>query len=170
MLREVRVTARDDRLPGILLPEGGPCAADGGAPPAPWYAGGLRFTCTQCGNCCGGAPGYVWVSAAEIAALAGATGMAAEAFERLHVRPVGRRRSLKERPNGDCEFLRRTPAGKAFCSVYDARPRQCRTWPFWADNLETPEAWNDASAGCPGINSGQHHPLPVIQSALRGRP
>ena len=30
---------------------------------APWYRDGLRFTCTRCGNCCTGAPGYVWVDA-----------------------------------------------------------------------------------------------------------
>ncbi|MFM1805538.1 MAG: hypothetical protein RL136_2417, partial [Planctomycetota bacterium] len=27
---------------------------------APWYAEGLRFECTQCGNCCSGGPGAVW--------------------------------------------------------------------------------------------------------------
>ena len=29
---------------------------------------GLRFECTQCGDCCTGAPGYVWVNKAEISA------------------------------------------------------------------------------------------------------
>ena len=36
----------------------------------PWYADGLRFACTQCGNCCTGEPGFVWVNDAEIAAIA----------------------------------------------------------------------------------------------------
>ena len=36
----------------------------------PWYRDGLAFTCTRCGACCTGAPGYVWVDADEIAALA----------------------------------------------------------------------------------------------------
>ena len=31
-----------------------------------WYKDGLAFTCTQCGNCCTGGPGYVWLSDAEI--------------------------------------------------------------------------------------------------------
>ena len=26
-----------------------------------WYSEGLRFECTQCGACCSGEPGYVWV-------------------------------------------------------------------------------------------------------------
>ena len=36
----------------------------------PWYHEGLSFTCSQCGDCCTGAPGYVWVNNEEIAALA----------------------------------------------------------------------------------------------------
>ena len=36
----------------------------------PWYADGLQFECTQCGDCCTGAPGYVWVNKSEIEALA----------------------------------------------------------------------------------------------------
>ena len=33
----------------------------------PWYAEGLRFKCTECGQCCTGAPGYVWVNEEEVA-------------------------------------------------------------------------------------------------------
>jgi hypothetical protein len=36
----------------------------------PWYADGLRFTCQQCGNCCTGGPGYVWISVEEVGRLA----------------------------------------------------------------------------------------------------
>ena len=36
----------------------------------PWYAEGLKFTCTQCGNCCTGGPGFVWISREEIRRLA----------------------------------------------------------------------------------------------------
>jgi hypothetical protein len=39
----------------------------------PWYKDGLRFTCTGCGDCCTGAPGYVWVNKEEIEALAAET-------------------------------------------------------------------------------------------------
>ena len=33
---------------------------------APWFDQGLTFTCQQCGNCCTGGPGYVWISDEEI--------------------------------------------------------------------------------------------------------
>jgi len=35
-----------------------------------WYADGLRFNCTQCGNCCTGGPGFVWISVEEVVRLA----------------------------------------------------------------------------------------------------
>ena len=132
----------------------------------PWFGGGLRFTCTQCGHCCSGAPGYVWVTAAEIKALAARFEMSAAMFERRHVRKVGSRKSLRERRGGDCEFLKRLDDGRAICSVYEDRPSQCKTWPFWDENLESPQAWAEASCDCPGMNNGKHHALPVIQAAL----
>ena len=53
---------------------------------SPWYREGLRFTCTQCGDCCTGAPGYVWVNQEEIDQLAALVGEEVERFERLYVR------------------------------------------------------------------------------------
>ena len=132
-----------------------------------WYAGGLRFTCTQCGNCCSGAPGYVWVTAGEIEAIAGRLEMTVAAFERRYVRKVGQRTSLTERRDGDCDFLRRLDDGRAICGIYDVRPSQCKTWPFWDENLESADAWAEASRDCPGMNNGAYHPLPVIQAALK---
>lgn len=138
-----------------------------GAPDAsPWYAAGLQFTCTQCGRCCGGPPGYIWVSDEEILALAAELKLDEPTFRSRHTRRAGRRTSLHELKNGDCEFLRREPGGKAYCGVYGARPLQCRTWPFWASNLDSQKDWKLAGVTCPGMNHGTHHPLPVIRAAL----
>ncbi len=138
----------------------------GPRPPVPWYADGLRFACTRCGNCCGGAPGYVWVNADERRSIAAFLGQTLAEFEANHTRVAGVRRSLLERPNGDCEFLARDPSGRAACRIHEVRPTQCRTWPFWQSNLETPAAWKATGRHCPGLNQGVHHPLPVIQTAL----
>src|SRR3984957_1641076 len=97
----------------------------------PWYAGGLKFQCTQCGDCCTGSPGYVWVNQEEIAALAELVGESLEEFERQDGRRIGVRRSLMECPNGDCVFF---DGAARKCTGYGARPRQCRTWPFWQSN------------------------------------
>ena len=130
-----------------------------GIPKDVWYAGGLRFQCTQCGDCCSGAEGYVWVNQAEIDAMAARTGMTAAAFEKAYVKHVGIRRSLTERANGDCVLL--DPKTRK-CTAYDERPRQCRTWPFWDSNLASPEAWAEAAEACPGCNKGNLVPLETI--------
>jgi Fe-S-cluster containining protein len=138
-----------------------------GIPADVWYADGLRFRCTQCGDCCTGAEGYVWVNQAEIDAMAAAKGMDAAAFEAAFVRRVGVRRSLTERPGGDCVLLDATTRR---CTVYEARPRQCRTWPFWDSNLRSPEAWAEAAEACPGCNRGPLVPLEsIIEQAAKIR-
>ncbi|HJQ80699.1 MAG TPA: YkgJ family cysteine cluster protein [Lacipirellulaceae bacterium] len=122
---------------------------------APWYKDGLRFQCTGCGDCCTGAPGYVWVNKEEIAALAALVGVDVATFESRYVREVGVRKSLKEHRNGDCVFF---DGETRKCRVYSARPRQCRTWPFWESNLRTPEAWAHTCEVCPGSGTG-----PLVQ-------
>jgi hypothetical protein len=135
-------------------------------PGSPWYHAGLRFHCTQCGNCCSGAPGYVWVSVDECGQIAAFLGVERDPFTRKHVRRAGTRLSLLEKRNGDCEFLVRHENGKTTCSIHPVRPVQCRTWPFWKSNLTSAEAWKEAGKDCPGMDQGRHHPLPVIQAAL----
>src|SRR4051794_15663334 len=103
---------------------------------AVWYQDGLRFECTQCGACCTGAPGVVWVRADDIARIAATLGTSPEEVRRLHTRSVGRRTTLTERENGDCTFF---DSKTRRCTIYAARPPQCRTWPFWNSNLESPE-------------------------------
>lgn len=134
---------------------------------SPWYANGLKFSCTQCGTCCGGAPGYVWVSPEEIRAIARQLGLPLEQFEQAHTRRAGRRRSLLELPNGDCEFLVRDDEGRTLCAIHAARPVQCRTWPFWKSNVATERAWEQSARHCPGIDHGKHHTVVAIQAALR---
>ena len=43
------------------------------------------------------------------------------------------------------------------CTVYEDRPRQCRTWPFWQRVIDEPQEWADAGRGCPGIDHGALH-------------
>ncbi|MHC4067164.1 MAG: YkgJ family cysteine cluster protein, partial [Planctomycetota bacterium] len=92
---------------------------------AKWYQEGLRFECTQCGNCCSGPPGYVWVTKEEIRAIAKLLGRTNGTLDQSLLRRVGLRYSLTEKPGGDCIFLRRQD-GSSHCSIYAARPRQCR--------------------------------------------
>ena len=130
----------------------------------PWYADGLRFACTQCGHCCTGAPGFVWVNDDEVRALAAFREEPLEEVLGLYTRREGgTRRSLKEKANGDCVFWDR----EAGCTVYPVRPRQCRTWPFWECNTQTPEAWSAAAADCPGMNRGELIPAEEITRRVK---
>lgn len=50
--------------------------------------------------------------------------------------------------NGVCKYF---DNGK--CGVYEARPVQCRTFPFWPE-LMSPQSWNALKPVCPGIGKG----------------
>jgi Fe-S-cluster containining protein len=132
-------------------------------PDAPWYADGLPFTCTQCGDCCTGDPGYVWVSDEELDAIAAHLGQALATVRDLHTRKARGRRTLRERADGDCVFYDR----KKGCTIYPVRPAQCRTWPFWDSNLETPEAWKKTCEKCPGSGQGELIPVEEISRRLK---
>ncbi len=122
---------------------------------SPVCAEGARFECFQCGNCCSGSPGYVRFSPEESERMAAHLGIDVDEFLRRYARKRGGRWSLKEietEGGYDCVFLARdAETGSARCSIYPVRPEQCRTWPFWPENLKSPEAWESAAEGCPGM-------------------
>lgn len=127
-----------------------------------WYQDGLRFTCTQCGNCCTGAPGTVRINSEEVAELAAFLGMSRRAFRGIYTRKMRGFVSLREKENYDCIFYDRAKG----CKVYPKRPHQCRSWPFWQANVESPEAWTAESTNCPGMNHGELHPAEVIELTI----
>lgn len=123
-----------------------------------WYKEGLRFGCTQCGQCCTGAPGYVWVSDEDIERMATFLKVSKEAFIEKYTRKVDGRLALLECPKSyDCIFLENKK-----CLLYGARPKQCKTFPFWPENLTTKRAWNAAARRCEGID---HPDAPLIPLA-----
>ena len=95
-------------------------------PSKPWYHKGLRFECTQCGNCCRnhGQYTYVYVTEPEIQAIAGHLGLTRGTFLRdLCTREEGSSWSLRmDEPA--CPFLGEDNR----CGIYPVRPMQCRTW------------------------------------------
>lgn len=120
---------------------------------------GLRFECTGCGKCCT-MDGDVWLAPEESEAISAHLNMAnVSAFEALYSRESVASKDGKwlclvrgtetnveppspiipssSTPQKGCVFL--DPFGK--CSIYDVRPVQCRTYPFWPSLLESPEIW-----------------------------
>lgn len=117
----------------------------------PWYADGLKFNCTQCGNCCTGTPGHVWLDEDEIQAIAEYLDKPLGEIRLFHTRSVRGKISLTEFGNGDCTFF--DPHGRG-CTIYPVRPKQCQTWPFWNSNLSSKSAWESIKKDCPGAGAG----------------
>ncbi|MBW2736867.1 MAG: YkgJ family cysteine cluster protein, partial [Deltaproteobacteria bacterium] len=75
--------------------------------------------------------GYVWVSPQELQAMADALDLDTETFEEAYLNRTRHRHSIKEIPylgGFRCAFFDPT---KTQCSIYEVRPVQCRTFPFW---------------------------------------
>ena len=130
---------------------------------APWYSSGLAFNCTRCGKCCTGEPGFVWVTAREIEAIAAFCKESVEEVTTVFTRSSKGRRTLREKENGDCVFYDR----QLGCTVYPVRPAQCRTWPFWASNVESPETWERTEGVCPGSGQGELIPAEEITRRVK---
>ncbi|MFP4152966.1 MAG: YkgJ family cysteine cluster protein [Alkalispirochaeta sp.] len=138
-----------------------------------FYTEGLRFSCTQCSRCCRHDSGYVFLSESDLAALMRSTGLNRDEFIERYCLwvPFGENGhlSLTEQSNHDCIFWR-----DGGCSVYDDRPAQCRTYPFWEHILENEESWSRESRECPGIGVGRTHSFFEIRNSValrvRNRP
>lgn len=130
---------------------------------AAWVRDGLQFECTQCGDCCRG-HGYVWVDEDEIERLAAHFGLEPQEFCRRYLRLINGALCLLDKPNLDCIFWERGPG----CTVYEARPGQCRSFPFWQENLRSREDWRQIERTCPGSGSGRSYDLYEIQAIVRG--
>jgi Fe-S-cluster containining protein len=132
--------------------------------PRVWYEQGVRFTCQPgCALCCSGEPGYVHVSDQEKTDMAATLDLSRDDFERRYVRQTVDGDSLKELRNGDCALLENTRPG---CTVYEARPTQCRTFPFWPEFMVSPRAYNELKSECPGIGVGKLCTREEIESMM----
>ncbi|MEZ6067023.1 MAG: YkgJ family cysteine cluster protein [Planctomycetaceae bacterium] len=129
-----------------------------------WYADGLPFQCTGCGNCCTGGSGFVWVTDDEVRAIADYLEKPVGEIRLLHTRPARGQVSLTEHLNGDCTFFDPHSRG---CTVYPVRPMQCRTWPFWRSNIATPDDWERTCRDCPGSGVGPVHPHEEIERLVQ---
>jgi len=129
-----------------------------------WYIAGLHFECQICGNCCSGPEeGVIWITKAESEKAAQFLGISYDEFRNKYLRRVGLKHTIIENMQSkDCIFLC-CFEGKKGCAIYNCRPMQCRTWPFWPYNLESPDDWNAAAQKCPGINKGRLYTFDEIE-------
>lgn len=106
--------------------------------------------CESCeGRCCTGESGYIYVSKSEIIAISDLLELDVNDFTTRYLFKKGYKYSIKERVyNGshECIFYDRESNG---CKIYDARPTQCKTFPFW-DYYKT--RVDELKLECPGVN------------------
>ncbi len=119
-----------------------------------FYSKGLQFECTGCGRCCTGAPGFVYLSESDIERISNFLKMDKITFIKKYTFQVTvygeNRLSLKEKSNYDCIFYRDKK-----CLIYPVRPYQCRSYPFWKNNIKSRDRWERLSRDCPGIGRGK---------------
>ncbi|MDA3078083.1 YkgJ family cysteine cluster protein [Campylobacter sp. JMF_06 NA1] len=88
--------------------------------------------CESCGGkCCTGESGYIWINDAEIEKLSEFMGIDKANFICVFLERVGNKFSIKEKPYLDgmaCVFFDEKHRN---CGIYEYRPNQCRTFPFW---------------------------------------
>jgi Fe-S-cluster containining protein len=128
-----------------------------------WYTRGLRFECQpDCANCCvnHGDYAYVYLENNDARRLARHLGLKLAEFKERYTEAEDEYLILRmDRPA--CPFLE----GRR-CTVYPARPTQCRTFPFWENSLTSRSAWKRLRGFCPGIDQGELHPLRLIETHL----
>jgi hypothetical protein len=106
--------------------------------------------CAACGGrCCRGAPGRVWVDAAEIQEISRFLGTSAVDLIQTALQRIDNRLSIRERYDGAgfrCIFLE--CGAETRCAIYPVRPRQCQRYPFW-DRYRRPAP--PPAMACPGV-------------------
>ena len=126
----------------------------------------IRFECQGSGNCCHGGQGYgyVYLTDSDLDRLSAHFKLPLKTFIRKFTEKTDGHVHLKG-PERDCRFLENRA-----CTIYGARPGQCRTWPFWPENMD-PQVWkSEVAPRCPGIGNGRVYPPEEIDIILtKGR-
>ena len=104
--------------------------------------------CDACGGrCCTGESGYIWISIDEALLVSKFLGLKMEDFAYEYLLSVNGSLSIKENKSDDgyaCIFFDEKLKN---CTIYEYRPTQCRTFPFWdyyKQNIE--EAFRECPA------------------------
>jgi len=116
----------------------------------PWWSEGIPFACQpDCGKCCDEPGGIVYLSIADAERLAQYHDLdLKEWLFRDCTTTLDGRFILNSRPEDEiCIYLDQEKK----CSVYDARPNQCRAFPWWQENLRSDRTWKETCTQCPGL-------------------
>jgi len=127
-----------------------------------FYQNGLRFECQGDGRCCitRGRYGYVYLSFNDRKRLAAHLGISTAEFTAHYTEKEDGLYLLKY-ADRDCPFFKDNR-----CSAYNARPWQCRTWPFWPENMNKAVWEREVASYCPGVGKGRLYTAEEIEQIL----
>lgn len=130
-----------------------------------FYKDGLKFECQGSGKCCTshGEYGFVFLTLQDRQRMAKHLDLPTRQFTKDYCQKTKGYFHLREDlGNPDCLFLK-----KKRCSIYQARPTQCRTWPFWPEVLNAKTWSKDVASFCPGVGKGKLHSETEISKAAK---
>ena len=125
---------------------------------------GINFECQGSSNCCvsRGSYGYVYLSKKDLTRIAKYLNLTTDLFKKNYCEYSDGYLHLRElNINGNCQFLKNNK-----CSIYAARPIQCRTWPFWKENMNAKKWKKELIDFCPGIGKGRLISASIIQKNI----
>jgi hypothetical protein len=126
-----------------------------------FYSDGLHFECTGCGACCKLGGGFVYPSLEDVGFAAKHLDLSVKGFTETYMELHKGEYVFKN--NGDnCIFY-----GENGCTIYEARPIQCRTYPFWKANLRSKYRWKMTEEECEGVGQGKlfsHEEIEAIKN------
>ncbi len=125
----------------------------------------VHFTCTACGKCCATAGEYyVFLAPGEAEAIREHLGLSRSWFRRRYLASLEEGELvLAAGAEERCIFL----DDNGRCNIYQVRPLQCRTYPFWPELVGSKRAWQREAARCEGINRGARVPRQAIRKAVK---
>ena len=123
----------------------------------------LSFSCKRCGYCCSqhGRYNYLYVTEKDIRRLAAALNMSANEFKKKLTRLSDKKRVIVFK-NRICPFY-----DKRSCTVYNVRPGQCSSWPYWKENIRRNKFNPALKRICPGVGWSKRADLNSISNYLQ---
>lgn len=128
---------------------------------AKFWKNGIQFDCHQCGHCCTFEGGAIYASEEEFQAIADRLNISIDEFYQQYTFESGGLVSIKSHKEGPCYFY------KDGCTIYEERPTQCRTYPFWPEVINREHDWIKESRTCAGIGKGKAWTKEEIKEELQ---
>ena len=126
----------------------------------------IRFQCTGCGRCCHGHPEYNYIEMKNREAERIRKHLKikkADFYANYTELLPDKTMSLRLTDKGQCVLL----DDNGHCSVYDYRPLQCQTYPFWPELILRKKDWVAESRRCEGIDQGPAVSLAYLEKQLQ---